>query len=72
MIIIFFSLFCFYKQTNIQKEVAMRSYSKITKFPSLSFSTTYLEDRNILYENQSNILYPRMKNYYYMDYVYVK
>jgi hypothetical protein len=65
-------LFSFYKSSYTKRAKAIKAYTSLTKFPSLSFSTTFLEDRNLLYDTGSNVLYPQMREYRYMDYIYAK
>jgi len=46
--------------------------TQLTKLPGLALSTGYLEHRISFYSDDSNTLYPKMKNYTKMDYVYAK
>jgi len=68
---IFFSLILHseYSQT---RQTQIESFTTLTKLPGLALSTGYLEKRVIYYEDHSNSLYPKMRNYLKMDYVYAK
>jgi len=46
--------------------------TKLTKLPGLAISTSYLEKRVLYYDDYSNKIYPDMKNYSQMDFVYAK
>jgi len=53
-------------------ERAIKTISKITRVPGFALSTSYLENRIIYYKDSSNRLYPQMKHYKQMDYVYAQ
>jgi hypothetical protein len=59
---------------NNYKEVdtPIKNLTSITKLPGIAISTPYLEKRIIYYKDYSNKLYPNMKNYSKMDFVYAK
>lgn len=46
--------------------------SNITKLPGIALSTTYLENRILYYDDDSNQLYPTQKKYTYTGFVYAK
>jgi len=50
----------------------IKDLTSLTKLPGISISTSYLEKRVIYYDDYSNKLYPNMKNYSQMDFVYAK
>ncbi len=50
----------------------IKTLTKLTRLPGLAISTSYLEKRVLYYDDYSNKLYPSMKNYSQMDFVYVK
>ncbi len=46
--------------------------TSLTHLPGLALSTSFLERRVSEYQDQSNRLYPQMRYYKEMDYVYAK
>ena len=68
VVILFFATMSYSKH---RKNVIDR-FVNLTKLPSIALSTTYLENRVIYYEDFSNILYPKMKYNFRMDFVYSK
>ena len=55
-----------------ERKNSIENLTRITNLPGLALSTSYLEKRVIYYEDYSNTLYPKMKNYSQMDFVYDK
>jgi len=55
-----------------ERQNSIENLTKITHLPGITLSTSYLENRVIYYEDNSNTLYPKMKNYSQMDFVYAK
>jgi hypothetical protein len=54
------------------KNNSVRELTYLTKLPGIALSTTYLQKRVIYYDDYSNKLYPQMKNYSKVNFVYVK
>ncbi|MEA1982951.1 MAG: hypothetical protein U9N39_05345 [Campylobacterota bacterium] len=76
-LLLFASLFAFVtllcnSQYSQDRESQIATLTRLTKLPGIALSTDYLEHRNPYYADSSNQLYPRMKNYSQMDYVYAK
>lgn len=67
----FFSL-AYYSNYSKEREVQIEAVTSLTKLPGLALSTAYLEHRVIYYRDDSNRLYPQMKNDSKMNYVYAK
>ncbi len=67
-----FSLLILPSKYSKERELKIQKLTSLTKLPGLALSTGYLENRVIYYEDYSNQLYPKMKNYLKMDYVYAK
>ena len=55
-----------------QRELQIKTLTKLTGLPGIALSTGHLENRLIYYKDYSNRLYPQMKNHSKMDYVYAK
>jgi len=55
-----------------QRKSQIQTLTKLTKLPGIALSTGYLENRIIYYKDHSNKLYPKMRNYSKMDYVYAQ
>ena len=54
------------------RETQIRQLTTLTKLPGIALSTPYLENRVLYYRDHSSRLYPKMKNYSKMDYVYAR
>jgi len=54
-------------QTNT---TAIRTFTKIVQIPGFASSSPYLETRVGFYQDRTNRLYPQMRYYKQMDYVY--
>jgi hypothetical protein len=54
------------------REKQITNVSMLSKLPGIALSTSYLEKRVIYYDDYSNSLYPKMKNYSQVDFVYAK
>lgn len=68
---LFFTLL-YHSDYSAQRESQIQTLTRLTKLPGLALSTGYLESRIIYYSDDSNQLYPEMKNYSKMDYIYAK
>ncbi len=54
------------------RETQISNLTKLTRLPGVALSTSYLQNRVLYYQDHSSRLYPEMKNYSKMDYVYAK
>ena len=54
------------------RETQIHQLTTLTKLPGIALSTPYLENRVLYYRDHSSRLYPKMKNYSKMDYVYAR
>lgn len=71
LIVTFISLIAS-SEYSLTRETQLENLTELTKLPGIALSTPYLENRLIYYEDYSNRLYPQMKNYSKMNYVYAK
>ena len=69
VLLLFFSLL---SHTEPKSEKTLYTFAKITKIPSLGYSTSFLEQRVVLYNDAENRLYPQMCHFKKMDFVYVR
>jgi len=58
---------CFKNKPNT---VILQKITSLTYFPGLAFSTGFLENRILKYQDKSSRIYPQIKYYKQMDYVY--
>jgi hypothetical protein len=65
-----YALYSVSQKASNKKEIEL--LSQITKLPGFTRSTSFLEHRIQIYEDSSNQLYPKMKNYKQMDFVYAQ
>ena len=64
-----FTLLIYSAEYSPQRALTINTFTKLTTFPHLALSTSYMQTRVIYYDDYSNILYPEMKHSSKVDFV---